>query len=139
MFLNIGKLVGIKKEIKATKINKIINFFLNNRKHVIISNLNNKILLFIFIIIKAYLLKIQLSIIIIQDFAAKFKIVLIGDGAVGKTSFIKRHMTGEYNIEYIGYYFKNLIKQKNKNELMRKNNYISLTTTNTKINPLKPT
>lgn len=31
-----------------------------------------------------------------------FKCVLIGDGAVGKTTFVKRHLTGEFEKKYIG-------------------------------------
>jgi GTP-binding nuclear protein Ran len=33
--------------------------------------------------------------------AAEFKLVLIGDGGVGKTTFVKRHLTGEYEKRYI--------------------------------------
>ena len=29
------------------------------------------------------------------------KIVLIGDGGVGKTTFIKRHLTGEFEKKYV--------------------------------------
>lgn len=27
---------------------------------------------------------------------AEFKVVLIGDGGVGKTTFVKRHITGQF-------------------------------------------
>lgn len=29
-----------------------------------------------------------------------FKLVLVGDGGVGKTTFIKRHLTGEFSVRY---------------------------------------
>eukprot|EP00355_Strombidium_rassoulzadegani_P001176 CAMPEP_0168609920 /NCGR_PEP_ID=MMETSP0449_2-20121227/1485_1 /TAXON_ID=1082188 /ORGANISM="Strombidium rassoulzadegani, Strain ras09" /LENGTH=203 /DNA_ID=CAMNT_0008650139 /DNA_START=19 /DNA_END=630 /DNA_ORIENTATION=+ len=32
---------------------------------------------------------------------AEFKLVLIGDGGVGKTTFVKRHLTGEFEKKYI--------------------------------------
>jgi len=33
--------------------------------------------------------------------AVKFKLVLVGDGGVGKTTFVKRHRTGEFEKKYI--------------------------------------
>lgn len=33
---------------------------------------------------------------------AEFKIVLVGDGGVGKTTFVKRHQTGEFEKKYVG-------------------------------------
>jgi len=33
---------------------------------------------------------------------AEFKLVLVGDGGVGKTTFVKRHITGEFEKTYIG-------------------------------------
>merc|ERR1719183_1393344 len=33
--------------------------------------------------------------------APEFKLVLVGDGGVGKTTFVKRHMTGEFEKKYI--------------------------------------
>lgn len=35
-----------------------------------------------------------------QQYAAKFKLVMIGDGGVGKTTFVKRHRTGEFDKVY---------------------------------------
>jgi GTP-binding nuclear protein Ran len=32
---------------------------------------------------------------------ATFKLLLVGDGGVGKTCFVKRHLTGEYQKKYI--------------------------------------
>jgi GTP-binding nuclear protein Ran len=36
-----------------------------------------------------------------QQPAAEFKLVLVGDGGVGKTTFVKRHLTGEFEKKYI--------------------------------------
>ena len=36
-----------------------------------------------------------------KGMATTFKLVIIGDGGVGKTSFVKRHLTGEFNKQYI--------------------------------------
>jgi len=33
--------------------------------------------------------------------AATFKLVLIGDGSTGKTTFVKRHLTGEFERKYV--------------------------------------
>lgn len=33
-----------------------------------------------------------------------FQLVLVGDGGVGKTTFVKRHMTGEFEKKYVGMY-----------------------------------
>lgn len=33
--------------------------------------------------------------------AAEFKVVLVGDGGVGKTTFLKRHSSGEFEKHYI--------------------------------------
>jgi GTPase SAR1 family protein len=32
----------------------------------------------------------------------KFKLILVGDGGVGKTTFVTRHRTGEFEKRYIG-------------------------------------
>jgi GTPase SAR1 family protein len=32
----------------------------------------------------------------------EFKLILIGDGGVGKTTFVKRHLTGEFEKKYVG-------------------------------------
>lgn len=34
----------------------------------------------------------------------QLQMVLVGDGGVGKTTFVKRHMTGEFEKKYIGKY-----------------------------------
>ncbi len=36
-----------------------------------------------------------------QQPVGEFKLVLIGDGGVGKTTFVKRHLTGEFEKKYI--------------------------------------
>ena len=37
----------------------------------------------------------------IAEYSNEFKIVLVGDGGVGKTTFVKRHITGEFEKKYI--------------------------------------
>ena len=32
----------------------------------------------------------------------KTRILIIGDGGVGKTTFVKRHLTGEFEKKYVG-------------------------------------
>ena len=34
----------------------------------------------------------------------EFKLILVGDGGVGKTTFVKRHLTGEFEKKYVGTY-----------------------------------
>merc|ERR1711957_375213 len=36
-----------------------------------------------------------------QQQVPEFKLVLVGDGGVGKTTFVKRHLTGEFEKKYI--------------------------------------
>jgi GTP-binding nuclear protein Ran len=38
---------------------------------------------------------------ILNNIYKEIKIVLVGDGGVGKTSFIKRFLTGEFETKYI--------------------------------------
>ena len=35
------------------------------------------------------------------DPVATFKFVLVGDGGTGKTTFVKRHLTGEFEKKYV--------------------------------------
>ena len=35
----------------------------------------------------------------------EFKLILVGDGGVGKTTFVKRHLTGEFEKKYVGMNF----------------------------------
>eukprot|EP01051_Picozoa_sp_SAG22_P002044 SAG22_NODE_87_length_21437_cov_14.162480_1_plen_139_part_10 len=37
-----------------------------------------------------------------QAAVPEFKLVLVGDGGVGKTTFVKRHLTGEFEKKYVG-------------------------------------
>ena len=32
----------------------------------------------------------------------EFKLILVGDGGVGKTTYVKRHLTGEFEKKYVG-------------------------------------
>ena len=34
--------------------------------------------------------------------APQFKLILVGDGGVGKTTFVRRHITGEFEKRYVG-------------------------------------
>ncbi|RLN86733.1 hypothetical protein BBJ28_00012238, partial [Nothophytophthora sp. Chile5] len=34
----------------------------------------------------------------------EFKLILVGDGGVGKTTFVKRHLTGEFEKKYVDWY-----------------------------------
>jgi GTP-binding nuclear protein Ran len=41
-----------------------------------------------------------------NESAPEFKLILVGDGGVGKTTFVKRHLTGEFEKKYVGEYSK---------------------------------
>jgi GTP-binding nuclear protein Ran len=34
-------------------------------------------------------------------YVPEFKLILVGDGGVGKTTFVKRHLTGEFEKKYV--------------------------------------
>ena len=36
-----------------------------------------------------------------QQNVPEFKLILVGDGGVGKTTFVKRHLTGEFEKKYV--------------------------------------
>lgn len=36
------------------------------------------------------------------EFVPEFKLILVGDGGVGKTTFVRRHLTGEFEKRYVG-------------------------------------
>jgi len=36
-----------------------------------------------------------------QEVVPEFKLILVGDGGVGKTTFVKRHLTGEFEKKYV--------------------------------------
>jgi GTP-binding nuclear protein Ran len=36
-----------------------------------------------------------------QEQVPQFKLILVGDGGVGKTTFVKRHLTGEFEKKYV--------------------------------------
>ena len=42
-------------------------------------------------------------------FFFKLQLVLVGDGGTGKTTFVKRHCTGEFEKKYVGKYTKDTI------------------------------
>mmetsp|Transcript_10522 Transcript_10522/g.24466 ORF Transcript_10522/g.24466 Transcript_10522/m.24466 type:complete len:215 (-) Transcript_10522:233-877(-) len=35
------------------------------------------------------------------EYVPEFKLILVGDGGVGKTTFVKRHLTGEFEKKYV--------------------------------------
>ena len=48
---------------------------------------------------------------------AEFKLVLVGDGGVGKTTFVKRHKTGEFEKKYYGNLYYLLINSDKQQEV----------------------
>ena len=50
-----------------------------------------------FIVLKS----IEFVLFIIAMEKPQFKLLLVGDGGVGKTTFVKRHMTGEFEKRYV--------------------------------------
>lgn len=56
---------------------------------------------------KVWLLFIHLYLFIneINKMLNQLKCVLVGDGGTGKTTFVKRHLTGEFEKKYVGQYW----------------------------------
>jgi GTPase SAR1 family protein len=45
---------------------------------------------------------LRVRIISQAEFVPEFKLILVGDGGVGKTTFVRRHLTGEFEKRYVG-------------------------------------
>lgn len=45
-----------------------------------------------------------------SKFFCVLQLVLVGDGATGKTTFVKRHRTGEFEKKYVGKFNRNVFK-----------------------------
>lgn len=40
-----------------------------------------------------------------DEYIKIIKLVIVGDGGTGKTTFVKRHLTGEFEKKYVGMFF----------------------------------
>ena len=53
------------------------------------------------IITSTTIILILLLLLQAQESVPEFKLILVGDGGVGKTTFVKRHLTGEFEKKYV--------------------------------------